>query len=222
MTNPETSSRSPQAEALFDAFVANDLVGALEIAERWAGRHGALSMIDELAMPALEEIGRQWDTGRLALAQLYIAGRICESLVDELLTEAVIERRRVPRLAIAALNDQHTLGKRVVSMAVRSAGFEVTDYGSNVGPEELARRAAADSVDILLLSALLLSSALQVERVKRQLVALRAPTRLIVGGAPFRLDPTLWRRVGADACGATASDAVRLILELGAGRGATT
>jgi methanogenic corrinoid protein MtbC1 len=218
MTNPETSSLSPQAEALFEAFVANDLAGALEIGERWAGRRGAFSMIDELAMPALEEIGRRWDTGRLALAQLYIAGRICESLVDELLTDAVVERRRVPRLAIAALNDRHTLGKRVVSLVVRSAGYELADYGSNAGPEELARRAAADSVDILLLSALMLSSALQVERVKRQLDALRATTRVIVGGAPFRLDPTLCQRVGADACGATASDAVRLILELGAGR----
>jgi trimethylamine corrinoid protein len=218
MTNPESSPLSPQAEALFQAFVANDLVGALELAERWAGRFGAFSMIDELAMPALEEVGRQWDTGRLALAQLYIAGRICESLVDELLTDAAIERRSVPRLAIAALNDQHTLGKRVVSLVVRSAGYELSDYGSSAGPEEVARRAAADSIDILLLSALLLSSALQVERVKRQLAALRAPTRLIVGGAPFRLDPGLWKRVGADACGATASDAVRLISEFGVGR----
>jgi trimethylamine corrinoid protein len=215
MTSPAPLPLSPEAAALLEAFVANDLVRALDIAERWAGRHGAISMIDSLAVSALEEIGRQWEAGTLALAQVYMSGRICESLVDELLTEAAIERRRVPRLGIAALNDRHTLGKRVVSLVVRSAGYELTDYGSNVGPEELARRAAAESLDVLLLSALMLSSALMVERVKRQLFALRSPTRVIVGGAPFRLDPTLWRRVGADACGATASDAIRLISESG-------
>ena len=198
--------------------MANDLVRALRIAERWSERHGAASIIDDLAVPALEEIGRRWDAGALPLAQVYVSGRICESIVDEFLTESAIERRSLPRLGIAALNDQHTLGKRVVSLVVRSAGYELADYGSSANPEELARRAAADSLDILLLSALMLSSALQVERVRRQLTSLRAPTRLMVGGAPFRLDPALWRRVGADASGATASDAIRLISELGAGR----
>ncbi len=218
MTNPATLPLAPEALALFEAFVANDLVRALRIAERWSERHGATSMIDDLAVPTLEEIGRRWDAGALPLAQVYISGRICESIVDELLTDAAVARRSLPRLGIAALNDQHTLGKRVVSLVVRSAGHELIDYGSSTNPEELARRAAADSLDILLLSALMLSSALQVERVRRQLTTLRVPTRLIVGGAPFRLDPALSERVGADACGATASDAIRLISEVGARR----
>jgi trimethylamine corrinoid protein len=218
MTTPAPRSLSPEAASLFEAFLANDLVRALDTAERWSGHHGAISMVDSLVVPALEEIGLRWDAGTLALAQVYISGRIAEALVEELLTEAVVERRRAPRLAIAALNDQHTLGKRVVSLVVRSAGYELADYGANNPPEELARRAAADSLDILLLSALMLSSALQVERVTRQLVLLRAPTRVVVGGAPFRLDPALWQRVGADACGATASDAIRLISKFGAGR----
>jgi len=209
---------SPEAEALFEAFVVNDLPRSLRIAERWTERHGAVSMIDELAVPVLEEIGRRWDAGALPLAQVYISGRICESIVDEFLTESAVARRPLPRLGIAALNDQHTLGKRVVSFVVRSAGHELIDYGTGVNPEELARLAAADSLDILLVSALMLSSALQVERVRRQLAALRAPTRVVVGGAPFRLDPTLWQRVGADASGGTASDALRLIGELGARR----
>ena len=218
MTDLATLPLPPEAVALFEACVANDLVRALRIAERWSERRGATSMIDDLAVPTLEEIGRRWDTGVLSLAQVYISGRICESIVDEFLTQSAVARRALPRLGIAALNDQHTLGKRVVSLVVRSAGHELIDYGSSTNAEELARRAAADSLDILLLSALMLSSALQVERVRRHLTTLRAPTRLIVGGAPFRLDPMLGQRVGADASGATASDAIRLILELGARR----
>jgi methanogenic corrinoid protein MtbC1 len=218
MTDPATLPLPPEAVALFEAFVANDLVGSLRIADRWSERQGATSMIDDLAVPTLEEIGRRWDAGVLPLSQVYISSRICESIVDEFLTHSAVARRSLPRLGIAALNDQHTLGKRVVSLVVRSAGYELIDYGSSANPEELARRAAADSLDILLLSALMLSSALQVERVRRQLTALGAPTRLMVGGAPFRLDPALGQRVGADASGATASDAIRLISELGASR----
>jgi trimethylamine corrinoid protein len=218
MTTSVTLPLPPEAVALFEAFVENDLVRSLRIAERWSERHGATSMIDDLAVPTLEEIGRRWDRGLLPLAQVYISGRICESIIDEFLTGSAVARRPVPRLGIAALNDQHTLGKRVVSLVVRSAGHELMDYGSGANPEDLARRAAADSLDILLLSALMLSSALQIERVRRQLTALRAPTRIIAGGAPFRLDPALGQRVGADASGATASDAIRLISELGARR----
>jgi methanogenic corrinoid protein MtbC1 len=64
---------------------------------------------------------------------------------------------------------------------------------------------------VLLVSTLLLPSALRVKDLRRRLDELHAPTRLIVGGAPFRLDPQLWREVGADANGNSATDAIALV-----------
>ncbi|MEI8259400.1 MAG: hypothetical protein WCJ30_27345, partial [Deltaproteobacteria bacterium] len=89
---------------------------------------------------------------------------------------------------------------------MRASGFAVTDYGV-LGVSALAARAHADRVDVLLISVLVLRSALAVAALRATFQALGACPYLIVGGAPFRFDPDLWREVGADAYGRTASDA---------------
>src|SRR5689334_10108932 len=44
-----------------------------------------LERIERLVVPVLDRIGWAWDQGRIALAQVYMCGRICEDLVDALL-----------------------------------------------------------------------------------------------------------------------------------------
>jgi hypothetical protein len=39
----------------------------------------------------------------------------------------------------------------------------------------------------------------------------------VVGGAPFRFDDQLWREVGADAMGLSASDALKILDAMGGG-----
>jgi methanogenic corrinoid protein MtbC1 len=57
----------------------------------------------------------------------------------------------------------------------------------------------------------MLPSALQVREVRAGLWAAGANVRVIVGGAPFRLDTQLWREVGADAMGRNAAEAIELV-----------
>ena len=57
----------------------------------------------------------------------------------------------------------------------------------------------------------MLRSALRVRALRAALDALGVHPFLIVGGAPFRFDAALWREVGADGCGHSASDAVTLV-----------
>jgi methanogenic corrinoid protein MtbC1 len=64
---------------------------------------------------------------------------------------------------------------------------------------------------VLLVSTLMLRAALQVRHLVRLLQSAGSPVRVVVGGAPFRLDPGLWKEVGADAMGFTASDALPLL-----------
>lgn len=36
-------------------------------------------------VPALDRIGTGWENGTIALSQVYMSGRICEEVVDDLL-----------------------------------------------------------------------------------------------------------------------------------------
>jgi trimethylamine corrinoid protein len=198
---------------------ANELYSALAALDRpriealfgdAARCDGSMRAIEELMVPALTRLGQEWDSGSIALSQIYMSSRICEDIVGRLLPAASPERKSQPRLAIAVLSDYHTLGKRIVLSVMRASGFEVLDYG-HMEVEPLVERVLADKVEVLLLSVLMLPAALKVKAVRSALDARGARIRIAVGGAPFLFDPELWREVGADAVGHSAADAVAIV-----------
>lgn len=170
-----------------------------------------LQLIETVVVPALEHIGQAWQEGTVALSQIYMGGRICEELVDALLPPGNDRSKHQPRIAIAVLDDHHVLGKRVVYSILRASGYELLDYGHGLHADELASRVIRDGVQILLISTLMLPSALKVKLVREQLDAAGVKVHIIVGGAPFNFDARLSAEVGADAMGQNASDAVHLV-----------
>lgn len=188
-----------------------------------ADRSGAAALLGELpdaspaealelvVVPALQRLGERWEAGDLALSQIYLAGLICEELSDRLLPGPGGGDDGPVLAGVAALEDQHVLGKRLVLGALRSSGVEVADLGQGLGPEALADRAMDRGVRVLLVSVLMLRSALRVKELVARLRARGSPMAVVVGGAPFRLDRELWREVGADAMGLHAAEAVRLV-----------
>jgi methanogenic corrinoid protein MtbC1 len=172
-----------------------------------------IEFAEEIFVPALERIGTGWEKGEVALSQVYMSGRICEDLLDEFITSGTKELREHPRMAIAVLMDYHILGKRIVYSVLRASGFDLLDYGQ-VSVDELVAKVRKDGIRILLVSTLMLSSALQVRQLRERLDAAGLDVKLVVGGVPFRFDDNLWREVGADATSPTASGAVGIIKNL--------
>jgi len=207
MTNPN-ERETPAAFAM--ALLALDRVNAARILRAAGGSRPAAGVVESFVVPALDEIGHAWEAGDVALSQVYMSARICEELIDTVPGLSAPFRPDKPRIAMAALEDQHLLGKRMVLSMMRAGGFNVADYGV-LNATDMAARAYADRIDVLLVSVLMLRSALGVSALRQALAALGAHPHIIVGGAPFRFDPNLWREVGADACGRTASDALMLV-----------
>jgi methanogenic corrinoid protein MtbC1 len=166
--------------------------------------------IEQVVIPALEQIGEAWEEGSVALSQVYMSGRFCEELVEKVLPPSDPDRKHQPRSAIVVLSDYHMLGKRIVYSLMRASGFELFDYG-RMDIDELVERAIADKIRVLLISVLILPSALKVREVCTKLKAAGAPIKIAVGGAPFLFDDQLWQEVGADAMGHSAADAITIV-----------
>ena len=169
-----------------------------------------IDAVEQVVVPALEQIGGAWDAGSVALSQVYMSGRFCEELVDRTLPPSDPDRKHQPRSAIVVLSDYHDLGKRIVYSVMRASGFELFDYG-RMDVEALVDRAIADKIRVLMISVLMLPSALKVRDVCLLLKARGSNARVIVGGAPFLFDSQLWQEVGADAMGSSAAQAVAIV-----------
>jgi len=173
-------------------------------------KESSIDIIEKYLVPALEKIGIGWQKGDVALSQIYMSGRICEEIVEKILPAKSPDRKNQPTMAIAVLEDYHLLGKRIVYSVLRASGFELIDYGrKNVN--DLINHAINDKVMILLISTLMLPSALRIKELRKKFNQLNKNIKIIVGGAPFIFDTELWKEVEADAMGINASESVKLI-----------
>ncbi len=184
-----------------------DRVTARQIFNDAAQKYTPLQVAEYVIGPTLFRIGQGWEQGQIALSQVYMSGRVCEELIQGVLPARSVNGDGAPKMAIVVLEDHHVLGKRIIYSALLAAGFGVLDYGFGLSVEQVVKQARADQLDLLLISTLMLRAALQVERVTAQL----PDTRVIVGGAPFLFDDTLWQKVGASAMGRNSAEAISLV-----------
>ncbi len=193
-----------------EALESLDRVKADSIFQQVLLQRTPLEAVEQVVVPALEQIGAAWHAGSVALSQVYMSGRFCEELVDKTLPPSDPDRKHQPRSAIVVLSDYHDLGKRIVYSVMRASGFELFDYG-RMDVDALVKRAVADKIRVLMISVLMLPSALKVREVCSGLKNYGADVKVIVGGAPFLFDSELWKEVGADAMGSSAAQAVTIV-----------
>jgi 5-methyltetrahydrofolate--homocysteine methyltransferase len=111
--------------------------------------------------------------------------------------------------------DLHDIGKNLVGIMLKGAGFDVIDLGHDVAPEAFVDKAVREGATLIGMSALLTTTMTRMRDVVALLRerGLAGRVRTIVGGAPLSAD--FAREIGADdyACdAATAVDRVRALL----------
>jgi methanogenic corrinoid protein MtbC1 len=208
-----TDAMSTAQVDLENALLMIDKIKAREILTNAYQQENPFRLVEILIVPVLEKIGAGWENGDYSLSQVYMSGRICEELVDIILPPSDPLRIMQPKMAIVTFEDYHVLGKRIVYSALRASGFELENFGQ-MYLDALVQRIIQEKVKILLISTLMLPSALHIKKMIEQLKNKQQQTKIIVGGAPFNFDPQLWQEVGADGYGSSATDAVKVVNQM--------
>gem|GEM_PF-153730 len=208
------------ADRLLDAFLDSDSDAARSIvASALDAGHEPRQILLHCVGAALVKLSGRWREGQASMAHLYVAGRIADGLADALLAQAeanVTTPEDAPRIVLGnAPGDYHGLGRMLVRSFLRASGFGVLDLGLDVAPESFVRAAQEAGSELVCISALMYASAARAADVRSALNAagLRH-VKLLVGGAPFRMNRALADRVGADAAGESALDAPALAASL--------
>jgi len=95
--------------------------------------------------------------------------------------------------------DIHDIGKSIVSILLRGAGYEVNDLGTNVPTEKIIEDVKGNSPDFLGLSALLTTTMVVMEEIIEALKEndLRDKVKVLIGGAAVSEEYA--QEIGADA-----------------------
>ncbi len=110
--------------------------------------------------------------------------------------------------------DLHDIGKNIVSILLRGAGYTVKDLGNDIHPQAIVDAVREEKPQFLGLSALLISTMIHMTDTIQALTesGLRDKVKVIVGGAP--VSEEFARSIGADGYGADGFDTVQVVESL--------
>jgi len=176
----------------------------------------APQILNEGLMTGMDVVGQRFGAHEIFLPELLIAARAMNAGID--LLKPMFVGGEMPTLGKVVIGtvkgDLHDIGKNLVGIMLKGAGYEVLDVGCDVGPEVFVDKAEAEGASVIGLSALLTTTMTGmkdvVELVKSR--SLQGKVKVIIGGAP--LSQAFADEIGADAYGYDAGNAVEIVKEL--------
>jgi len=177
-----------------------------------------LEMINQGVRAALDMIGSRFAAGDLFLPELVLAAKAADAAVavlEPVLLQQGAARDRLGKVLMATVKgDIHDIGKNIVSLLMKAAGFEVVDIGVDRTAEEILGAATENQVQVIGLSALLTTTIPRMREFMELLQesGIRDQYQVIIGGAPVTQE--FADAIGADGYGADATRAVEVTRRL--------
>ena len=210
------SPQTPEEEAR--ALVLAGRKGPMpEVIGRVLEAHDVLYAINEVLIPALDEVGMRFEKGTFFLPQLMASAEAAKAGFNVLKeANAGAEGEAVPakgKIVICTVHgDIHDIGKNIVRMLLENYGYDVVDLGRDVPPQTVVDAVVADHVELVGLSALMTSTVPAMAETIELLRAQAPWCKVIVGGAV--LNPEYAQMVGADYYAKDATETARIAGEV--------
>jgi 5-methyltetrahydrofolate--homocysteine methyltransferase len=173
-------------------------------------------LLEQGLIAGMAVVGEQFRQREIFLPDVLLAARAMYAGLD--LLEPRLAGAGVPSAGTVVIGsvkgDLHDIGKNLVGIMLRGAGFRVVDLGNDVPPARFVDAAAESGASVIGMSALLTTTMPVMRDVVRLVTerGLAGTIRTIVGGAPVSAD--FARDIGADAHAFDAASAVERIRAL--------
>jgi corrinoid protein of di/trimethylamine methyltransferase len=143
------------------------------------------------------------------------AAQAALTVIEKKITESGKEPERLGTVVLGTVfGDIHTIGKTMVGALLTANGFKVLDLGTNVTSAQFVEAVKKNKADILAMSALLTTTAVEQAKVIDTLEeeGLKDKVKVMVGGGAITQE--FAEEIGADGYRGTAPEAVDLAAEL--------
>lgn len=169
-----------------------------------------LEIIDQYLIPALDRVGKGYETGRTFLPQLLMsaeAAKAAFTVLKEVLDASGGEEEKKEKVVLATVKgDVHDIGKNIVKVLLENYSFDVIDLGKDVPSEVIIETVLKEDIRLVGLSALMTTTVVSMEETIKALKEKAPGCKVMVGGAV--LNQEYADRIGADFYGKDAMQSV--------------
>lgn len=169
-----------------------------------------LTIVNEDIIPALDEVGRGFESGKTFLPQLLAAADAAKAAFEAVKSampkgKAVGEEKKV--IIATVKGDIHDIGKNIVKVMFENYGYTVIDLGRDVASEVIVASVKEHNARLVCLSALMTTTVSSMEDTIKALRKEGLTCKVVVGGAVLNREYA--DMIGADRYAKDAAEAVR-------------
>jgi len=176
----------------------------------------AEAILKQGMMPAMAKVGQLFEEGEYFVPELLIAARAMQGGLDIL--KPLLTSEDVQPIGTVVTGtvqgDLHDIGKNLVGMMMKGAGFEIIDLGSDVKPEQFIAAVKESGAQLVAMSALLTTTMANMPATIKAFedAGMRDSVKILIGGAP--VTQAFADKIGADGFAPDASQAAKVALTL--------
>ncbi len=215
VVNEEPSLPDGKSE-LFQAVLKGNRSGIVALVKRKLEQGAAPEqLIEEVLIPAINEVGRLFDRQIYFLPQLISGAEAMKLAIDflePLLTKDAQAKNHGTVIIATVAGDIHDIGKNLVALMLKNYGYRIIDLGKDVPSERIILTAKEESADIIAVSALMTTTMVEMKRIVRMVKEAGLNTKVIIGGAVTTEGYA--EEIGADGYSPDAQSAVALVRRL--------
>lgn len=182
-------SRLPIKKQLYNAVLYGDEDNILDIINRLLEKLKALE-INGILIKALEEVGAKFKKKEYYLPNVLSSARAMSIAFKRLKKEFKKEggKPKATLLFATVENDIHDIGKNIVTALLESHNYRIIDLGKDVKKEKIIEEAIKNKVALIGLSALMTTTAPEMEDIIKELKKRNINIPVLVGGAVITED----------------------------------
>lgn len=196
-------------QALGQAVIKGDQKTAVELTKAaLADGMPAGTILNDGLIAGMNILGARFKKNEVYIPEVLIAARAMKSAMEVLSPELVKQGvKPIAKFMIGTVQgDLHDIGKNLVAMMMKGAGFEVIDIGVDQSPESFVTKAKECNPEIIGMSALLTTTMPALEKTLKAMKDAGISSKVMIGGAPVTQGYA--DKIGADGYAADAATAV--------------
>jgi 5-methyltetrahydrofolate--homocysteine methyltransferase len=193
----------PNAE-LYNAILKGDRQAARQLVQQAVDRNDSVvELLNSSMIPPLHELGDLYSEKKLLLPDLLVGARAMRAGLD--IIEPLLAKQNHKKGVKVCIG--HDIGKSIVAMIARAAGYEVDDLGSHCDIDAFAK--SVESGARAVLCSLMLTTCLPNLKTILKHFKGHHGVQTVIGGSVMTRE--LAAELGADAYGADAAETVSIL-----------
>ena len=192
--NPEDIQKREDAtkkskQQLFKKLTDGNIEECIKIYKNYVEIFNIADFFDKILRPVMVKIGKDWETGKLAIATEHVASNIAQTLVKIIMEQSSGTGNKKKVMICVPVGEEHHIGCDVLETYLTIKGFKVFNMGTSIPTESIMEFINMKKPDIVLISITIQDNVLAGQRLAKKIRG-QSNIPILVGGYAMQIENT--------------------------------